>query len=50
MKPITKEEAIRIASKNDKLSQVDFFINSLGMPPIEALIKAEIINDASPFN
>lgn len=50
MENITKEEAIRIAVENNKLSQVDFFISSLGMPPIEALIKAEIITDASPFN
>lgn len=41
-KVITREDAIEIASLYDKVNQVNFFIVFLGMPPREALIKAEI--------
>lgn len=41
-KVITREDAIEIASLYNKVDQVDFFIVFLGMPPREALIKAEI--------
>lgn len=41
-KVITHEDAIEIASLYDKVAQVNFFMIFLGIPPREALIKAEI--------
>ncbi len=41
-KIITHEDALEIASLHDKVAQVNFFMIFLGIPPREALIKAEI--------
>jgi hypothetical protein len=39
---MTKDEALEIATKHGRTSQVAFFIIFLGIPPKEALIKAGI--------
>ena len=41
-KVITREDAIEIASTYNKVAQVNFFMIFLGIPPREALTKAEI--------
>lgn len=38
-----KEEAIRIAKQYNRVAQVHFFIDILGVPPMEALKKVGII-------
>lgn len=40
---MTREEALEIASLYDRVSQVNFFIIFLGIPPREALVKAGIV-------
>lgn len=39
---MTKDEALEIALLHDKVAQVNFFMIFLGIPPREALTKAEI--------
>lgn len=39
---MTREDALEIAALYDKVAQVNFFMIFLGIPPREALIKADI--------